>query len=162
MHNGPAISHVLFDLDGLLINSEEIYTNQLSKFLTRHGKTFTYEAKRLMMGRKPIEAASALQKKYDLPMTPEEVLRDYRKELPHEIWHTAILMPGARKLIEHLNAQSIPMAVATGSASDQVEHKMWNFKDVWTHMHHVVASGDDPEVKIFTNRFRVYAFLHMI
>lgn len=146
MHNDLVISHILFDLDGLLIDSEKIYTEQLSKFLSKYGKDFTYEAKRLMMGRKPIEAAAELQKKYDLPMSAEVVLQEYRKELPSEIWHTASLLPGVRKLIEHLSNISFPMAIATGSISSQVEHKMWNNKDLWRRIHHIVASGDDPEV----------------
>ncbi|KAM3176386.1 hypothetical protein ACTXT7_006596 [Hymenolepis weldensis] len=141
------IKHVLFDLDGLLINSEKIYTEQLSKYLARHGKVFTYKAKCLMMGRKPLEAAEALKQEYNLPMSKEEVLEDYRRELPLEIWHTVSLMPGARKLIEYLSKNSVGIAIATGSSSNQVLHKMWNFKDVWQNVHHVVAAGDDPEVK---------------
>lgn len=137
---------MLFDLDGLLINSEQIYTNQLSKFLSRHGREYNYRVKRLMMGRKPLEAAGIMCQEYNLPMTPNEVLEDYGKELPLEIWHSATLMPGAQKLIEHLKQNSIPMAVASGSSSQQVPHKMWNHRDLWQHIHHVVAAGDDPEV----------------
>ncbi|VUZ46784.1 unnamed protein product [Hymenolepis diminuta] len=130
MREGFRIEHVLFDLDGLLINSEKIYTEQLSKYLARHGKVFTYKAKCLMMGRKPLEAAEALKQEYNLPMSKEEVLEDYRRELPLEIWHTVSLMPGARKLIEYFSKNSVEMAIATGSSSSQVLHKMWNFKDV--------------------------------
>ncbi|KAL5963217.1 Pseudouridine-5'-phosphatase [Taenia solium] len=146
MHEKVRVTHVLFDLDGLLINSEQIYTNQLSKFLSRHGREYTYRVKRLMMGRKPLEAANIICKEYNLPMTPSEVLEDYKKELPLEIWHTATLMPGVQRLIEHLKQNSIPMAVASGSTSQQVPHKMWNHRDVWQHINHVVAAGDDPEV----------------
>nr|CDS31883.1 haloacid dehalogenase hydrolase [Hymenolepis microstoma] len=141
------IKHVLFDLDGLLINSEKIYTERLSEYLAKHGKVFTYKAKCLMMGRKPLEAAEALKQEYSLPMSTEEVLEDYRRELPLEIWHTVSLMPGARKLVEYLSRSSIEMAIATGSSSNQVPHKLWEFKDLWQKIHHVVAAGDDPEVK---------------
>lgn len=146
MHQKVRFSHVLFDLDGLLISSEKIYTDQLSKYLARHGKTFTYRAKCLMMGRKPLEAAEVLKNAYNLPMTPQEILEDYKKEIPLEIWHTAILMPGVRRLIEYFAKHKIPMAIATGSTSNQVPHKMWNYKEVWRHINHVVAAGDDPEV----------------
>ncbi|EUB58122.1 Haloacid dehalogenase-like hydrolase domain-containing protein 1A [Echinococcus granulosus] len=146
MHEKVRVTHVIFDLDGLLINSEQIYTNQLSKFLSRHGKEYTYRVKRLMMGRTPMEAANIMCKEYDLPMAPSEVLEDYQKELPLEIWHTATLMPGVHRLIEYLSQNSIPMAVASGSTSQQVPHKMWNHREVWQHISHVVTAGDDPEV----------------
>ena len=141
------VAHVLFDLDGLLINSEEIYTEQIAKFLARYGKVFTYHAKRLMMGRKAVEAAEALRNEYDLPLTASEIVEEYSKQLPPEIWHKAKLMPGVQKLIEHLHRNSIPMAIATGSEYSQISHKLWNNEEVWQMIHHVVASGDDPEAK---------------
>lgn len=141
------VTHVLFDLDGLLINSEDIYTEQLIVLLNRLGKVYTHHAKRLIMGRKPIEGAEALRKEYDLPMTASEIATEYSKELPLEIWRKAKLLSGVQRLIEHLHLNSIPMAIATGSEHPQLVYKMWNNKDVWQLIHHVVASGDDPEVK---------------
>ena len=146
MLNGSQVSHVLLDLDGLLIDSERIYTERITEFVARYGKVFSYRVKRLMMGRKPLEFAEVLRKEYDLPMAADEVLKEYRKHIPVEVFHEAALMPGARRLIQYLHRNSIPMAVATGSSHFQIPHKMWNDKDVWQLIHHIVASGDDPEV----------------
>ncbi|VDM18246.1 unnamed protein product [Hydatigera taeniaeformis] len=140
------VKHVLFDLDGLLINSEDIYTAELSRFLSSYGKEYSYQVKRLMMGRKPLEAAAIMCREYNLPMKPVELVEEYKRLFPMEIWHTATLMPGVQKLIEYFKENSIPMAVASGSMSQQVPHKMWNHREVWQHISHVVASGDDPEV----------------
>ena len=147
MHEMMKVTHVLFDLDGLLINSEPIYTEQRIKFLARYGKVFTEHVKRLIMGRKPIEAAEILRKEYDLPLTASEIVEVNYRELLPEIWQKANLMPGAKKLIEHLHRCSIPMAIATGSRYPQLIHKLSNNKEVWQLIHHTVASGDDPEVR---------------
>ena len=146
MHEKPQITHVLFDLDGLLINSEKIYTERISKFLARYGKVFSYHVKCLTIGRKPMDVAEILRKEYDLPISADEVLQEYRESIPPEVFHEVELMPGARKLIEHLHANAIPMAVATGSLRFQIPHKTWNNKDIWQLINHFVASGDDPEV----------------
>ena len=142
----PQITHVLFDLDGLLINSEQIYTEQMIELFARHGKAFSYDVKRLVMGRKPLEAIEILRKQLDLNMTVEEATQEYQRAFSPEIFHKATLMPGVRKLVEHLHRNSIPMAIATGSEQSHLADKMWNDKDIWQLIHHVVASGDDPEV----------------
>lgn len=100
------------------------------------------------MGRKSLDTAEVLRREYNLPMTADEVFKEYRKCIPIEIFHEATLMPGVRKSIKHLHRNSIPMTVATGSSHFQISHKMWNDKDIWQLIHHIVASADDPEVVI--------------
>uniref|UniRef100_A0A5K3FJR4 Pseudouridine-5'-monophosphatase n=1 Tax=Mesocestoides corti TaxID=53468 RepID=A0A5K3FJR4_MESCO len=147
MRQSPQVTHVLFDLDGLLINSEEIYTDVYSNFLLKYGKQFTYHAKTLMMGRKTLEAVTALKDFYELPMSATEIIEELKSNFPPEIWRKAELMPGAKKLVDHLYSNSVPMAIATGSFSSQIKDKTWNIGDVMKCISHVVAGGDDPEVK---------------
>uniref|UniRef100_A0A5K3G1B0 Pseudouridine-5'-monophosphatase n=1 Tax=Mesocestoides corti TaxID=53468 RepID=A0A5K3G1B0_MESCO len=146
MRQSPQVTHVLFDLDGLLINSENIYTEIVSNFLAKHGKQFTYHAKKLMMGRKTLEAVTALKEFYELPMSITEINEELKSRLPPEIWHKVDLLPGAKKLVNHLYSNSVPMAIATGSFSSQIKDKTWNIGDVMKCISHVVAAADDPEV----------------
>ena len=69
------VTHVIFDMDGLLINTEDLYTRALSKFCRNYGKEFTMEIKMKQMGRKTEEAAKVLIDALDLPCTVE----DYRR-----------------------------------------------------------------------------------
>ena len=39
-------------------------------------------------------------------------------------WHEATLMPGAGRLMEHLKAHNVPVALATSSSRDFFERKM--------------------------------------
>jgi HAD superfamily hydrolase (TIGR01509 family) len=53
---------------------------------------------------------------------------------------------GVLRLIHHLHANGVPMAVATGSHKRHFALKTQNHKEMFTLMHHVVM-GDDPDVK---------------
>lgn len=45
------VTHVIFDSDGLLIDSEKYYTEALVETAKKHGKVFTNEIKVAMMGK---------------------------------------------------------------------------------------------------------------
>ena len=70
-----AVTHVIFDMDGLLINTEDLYTLALDQFCAKFGKKFTIELKMKMMGRKTDESAKVLIEALQLPCTPEEYKR---------------------------------------------------------------------------------------
>ena len=66
------ISHVIFDLDGLLLNTEIFYTQIISEYASRFGKEYTWELKQQMMGRKEHESAKLAIDYMGLPITAEE------------------------------------------------------------------------------------------
>ena len=51
------ITHVVFDIDGLLLDTEKFYTEVQEIILARYNKTFDWAIKAKMMGKKAIEAA---------------------------------------------------------------------------------------------------------
>lgn len=58
------------------------------------------------------------------------------------------LLPGVEKLVAHLHAHSIPMAVATGAGHLNYNHGAANFPEFFgKYIHHAVCAFDDPEVK---------------
>ncbi|KAJ3267711.1 Pseudouridine-5'-phosphatase, partial [Terramyces sp. JEL0728] len=69
-----AVTHVLFDMDGLLLDTEAVYTKVNSDILARFGKTFEWELKKQMMGRKEYDAALVLIETTKIPLTPDEYL----------------------------------------------------------------------------------------
>ena len=74
------VTHVIFDMDGLLINTEDLYTLALNKFCGKFGKEFTIELKMKMMGRKTEESAKVLIESLQLPCSPDEYKRYKRSE----------------------------------------------------------------------------------
>lgn len=102
------ITHVIFDMDGLLLDTEPFYTIVQQEIASRHGKEFTFEIKAKMMGQKAIEAAKIFVAELGLEglITPEEVLIQRESRLD-EMFPTAELMPGAERLLRHLHANNV-------------------------------------------------------
>ena len=62
----PNITHILFDMDGLLLDTERLYTIAQQKILDRFGIQFTWEVKSKMMGRKALDAVNVMLDIYNI------------------------------------------------------------------------------------------------
>ncbi|KPJ10757.1 Pseudouridine-5'-monophosphatase [Papilio machaon] len=74
------VTHVLFDLDGLLIDSERLYTEAFSNICAKYDKEFTWELKRSILGFQGHECAERIIKTLDLPLTGESFMEECKKE----------------------------------------------------------------------------------
>ncbi|KAL9260628.1 (DL)-glycerol-3-phosphatase 1, mitochondrial-like protein [Drosera capensis] len=143
----PRITHVIFDMDGLLLDTEKFYTEVQEIILARYNKTFDWSLKAKMMGKKAIEAARVFVEETGLSdsLSAEDFLVE-RETMLQSMFPTSDLMPGADSLIRHLHAHGVPICVATGSHKRHFELKTQRHRELFALMHHIVL-GDDPEVK---------------
>ncbi|KAE9602423.1 hypothetical protein Lal_00050082 [Lupinus albus] len=141
------ITHVIFDMDGLLLDTENFYTQVQEIVLARYNKTFDWNLKPKMMGKKAIEAARVFVHETGISdsLTAEQFLLE-REDMLRDLFPTSDLMPGASRLIRHLHAKGVPFGLATGSHRQHFELKTQRHGEIFSLMHHVVL-GDDPEVK---------------
>lgn len=141
-----SISHVIFDMDGLLLDTEQFYTVVQQKILARFGKKFEWSLKSKMMGKKALEAGQILVKELGLEgqITPEEFIAE-RESMLESMFPNSELLPGVDRLVRHLHSHGVPMAIATSSHKRHFELKTTNHADLIALMHHVVV-GDDPSV----------------
>ncbi|GBP36165.1 Pseudouridine-5'-phosphatase [Eumeta japonica] len=140
------VTHVLFDLDGLLIDSEKFYTQAFSTVCAKYGKKFTWALKASLLGFQGRECADKIISALELPITREEFMTEASKEYEILFPHVQ-LMPGAERLVEHLHKKGVPIALATSSSQESVDMKMQNHKDFLNLFHHKTMGSSDPDVK---------------
>ena len=147
------ITHVVFDMDGLLLDTESMYSDAQQKILDRFGKKFNFEVKGLMMGKKAADGAQVFIKYYELEdrYSPEEFIKE-RTEILESMFPTAKLLPGVKRILEHLYSHGIPMAIATGSDDRNFKLKSTLhtelFNKVFKHVitaDQITKSKPDPE-----------------
>jgi pseudouridine-5'-monophosphatase len=136
------VSHVLFDMDGLLLDTENAYTVVQQQIAARHGKEFTWTLKSKMMGQKAIEAAQIFVSELNLEsvLTPEDFLSQ-REAALDEMFPNSNLLPGVEKLILHLKFHNIPFCLATSSHRRHFELKTTNHTKLFSLFDHI-TTGD--------------------
>lgn len=137
-------THVVYDMDGLLLDTERFYTEVTQQIVGRYGKVFDWSVKSHMVGRPAIESARYLVDALALPLTPEDYLHE-REALLEALMPTAEPMPGAVALTEALARRGVPQAVATSSGRRFFDLKTQRHR-AWFAVFASVVVGDDPRI----------------
>ncbi len=135
----------IFDVDGLLLETESIYTRVTQQIVGRFGKTFDWSIKGNMIGRPQLDSARYLVEALELPISAEQYLEERNSLLRKEFANNDPL-PGAERLLRHLHRHQVPIAVATSSDKELFEIKITRHKS-WFSLFNVVVTGDDAEVE---------------
>ncbi|KAH7108327.1 HAD-like protein [Auriculariales sp. MPI-PUGE-AT-0066] len=141
------VKFALFDLDGLLIDTESIYTLTLpDEILAPYGCEMTYEIKSGLMGKNEAQATAHLFNALPpIALTPDEYIQQRRK-LQDQRWPRVQLMPGAARLISHLHRHGIPIAIATGSSRAEFTLKTAHLQDVFKLFEGRAICSDDTQM----------------
>ncbi|MFM7268639.1 MAG: HAD family hydrolase [Cyanobium sp.] len=143
----PTPAACLFDLDGLLLDTEPIHGQAWLAAAASFGTTLSPAQLLQLRGRRRHDCARQV-----LAWIAEagqqcggvESLLAVRQPLAETLLARAPAMPGAASLIRHCHALAIPMALATSSSRSAVEHKA--APHPWLSLITVRVHGDDPEL----------------
>ena len=141
----PNISCLIYDMDGLLLDTEGIYTEVTQQIVGEYGKVFDWSVKEKIIGRRSIQAAEIIVESLDLPISPQDYL-DSRKDVLLEKFKDTEALPGAKEMTTHFFKLGIPQAFATSSSSPMFEAKFEKHKK-WFSQFAQIVRGDDPELK---------------
>ncbi len=108
------IEAVIFDLDGVIIDSEQIWDDVRERYVRERGGRYDAEAQRAMMGMSSTEWSRFIHEELGVEATPAEINAEvvelmaarYRDQLP--------VVPGAREAVERM-AASFPLGLASSS-----------------------------------------------
>ncbi len=111
---------VVFDLDGVLLQSEEVWDAVRERYVREAGGRYDEEVQRAMMGMSAPEWSRYLHDEAGVREDPEDINRDvvermleaYRRELP--------LLPGAVEAVRR-TAESFPLGLASSSNREVFE-----------------------------------------
>ncbi|MFI6323126.1 HAD family hydrolase [Nonomuraea sp. NPDC050556] len=141
---------VIFDLDGVIVDSEPVWEQVRRAFVAEHGGTWQPDTQRRLMGMSTQEWAAYLSGELGVRLTPDEVARGvvdqmaarYAKELP--------LLPGAVEAVTSVAARH-RLGLASSSPRRLIdtvlaEAGLAGFFEVTVSTEEVSRGKPDPEV----------------
>ena len=142
----PAISAVAFDMDGLMVNTEELYTTVGETILERRGHQFTAELKNEMMGLPGDVAWQVMIDAHRLTDSPAELDAECEVIFADLLPSRLQAMPGLMDLLAFLEEHDIPRCVATSSSHRFAERVLGQIQ-VLQRVAFVVTAEDVPRGK---------------
>jgi beta-phosphoglucomutase-like phosphatase (HAD superfamily) len=111
----PTPSAVVFDNDGLLLDTEEAWTRAEETLFTGLGREFTVEHKRTLIGSSRSLAATKLETILERPGDGEALMDELHELVMEEALKGVAPRPGAVELLARLTDAGILLAVASNS-----------------------------------------------
>ena len=137
------LSAIIFDLDGVLADSEPWWSEIDAKLLAEHGVTYRGEHHQNVVGVSYRLAVEFYKKAFGLAVPAEEMMRR-RGEIATEFFADRVdLFPNVKEVLEELRQMKLHLAVATSSVSASARpfldrHQLTGFFEV-------IVTGEEVE-----------------
>lgn len=133
----------VFDLDGVLLDTEPLYTEATQSVVEPFGKTYTWAIKRRIMGATAQHGADVIIAELGLPISAAEYL-SRRRRILERLFPNARPIAGAETLVRALAGLGLRLGIATSS-----ERSLFSLKTrhhPWFDLFSTVVCGDDPRL----------------
>ena len=114
------IDAVVFDLDGVIVDSEQVWDEVRQNYTRAVGGTFTEEATRAMMGMSSTEWSRYMAESLGVPGTPQQINVDIVALMLERYGEAPPLIPGAVDAVRRIGALW-PLAIASSSNPELIE-----------------------------------------
>jgi HAD superfamily hydrolase (TIGR01509 family) len=114
------IEAVVFDLDGLLLDTEQLWDEVREQLARERGGRWHDRAQRDMMGMSSREWSRYMHETIGLPEPPEEINREVVERLAAAYRERLPAIPGAREAVERLAARW-PLGLASSSNRELID-----------------------------------------
>ncbi|KAI1259881.1 HAD-like domain-containing protein [Xylariaceae sp. FL1019] len=158
----PAVRACIFDLDGLLLNTEDIVTHCLNNILTKYGRpTIPRSIRAQLMGIPKSSDGDVFHDWAKLPISREQFSRELTEEVRTH-YPECKAMPGALELLSklsyaHSTATGEKIAVALASSSESHAYESKTSRPEAKQLMSMIPSnrrilGDDPRIREGRNK----------
>lgn len=147
----PDVRAVVFDVDGLMFNTEQLYVQVGTEVLRRRGHQMTLDLLDAMMGLRPHQAIARMIQWHGLEETVAEIEAESMEIFGPVLDQQLRPMTGLLSLLAALESAGKPKAVATSSRVDFVTDVLSRF-DLIARFEFILTAEDvthgkpDPEI----------------
>jgi HAD superfamily hydrolase (TIGR01509 family) len=135
------IQAVAFDMDGLLLNTEDLYEEVTKELLSRRGKSFKNEVRRRMIGLPAPRAYEVLIQSESLEETWEELHQETESIFDGMLETRLMSLLGVQETLQAVHRKGIPRCVAT-SSTKTFAHRALQIVGVLEHLDFVVTAEE--------------------
>ena len=114
------IEAVVFDLDGVLLDSEQVWDGVREQLTREHDGRWQDRAHVEMMGMSSVEWSRYMHDELGVPDVPEKISAEVVRRLEHVYRERLPLIDGAREAVERL-AASWPLGLASSSNRELID-----------------------------------------
>src|SRR5690349_11359064 len=107
------IRAVIFDMDGVIVDSEEYWWQSRVDFAARRGKPWTMDDQRVAMGRSTIEWARVMHERLSLNESLDDVMSEVIAGVNRLLTERLPVLPGAIEAVK-MSDEAYPVALASG------------------------------------------------
>lgn len=122
------IRGVIFDVDGVMLNSMPVWENLGELYLKRLGIEAEKDIREKLFSMSIEEAAGYLISQYGLDKTPEEIISGLNREVKDYYEQRVPLKEGVRQYLQEFRERKIPMAIATSGDRQNAEAALKRLK----------------------------------
>lgn len=141
---------VVFDNDGLLLDTESVWTRAEQDLFARRDLEFTPADKRELVGTSAAIAGGVLERRLGEPGRAAELIEELNVLVVAELEHGVEAMIGARELLENLRRRGTPIGLVSNSPLHFVQRSLQivgfeEIFDVVLSAHEVAAPKPAPD-----------------
>jgi HAD superfamily hydrolase (TIGR01509 family) len=115
------IQTVIFDMDGVLVDSEPFGFEALRRVMTRHGLPYTEDENAEFLGRTTLDSCHILKQRHGLPASVETLADWYVEGMLEQIARGPVPMIGVPEVLQRVRASGYRMALASSAEVRVIE-----------------------------------------
>jgi HAD superfamily hydrolase (TIGR01509 family) len=137
---GSLPAAVLFDMDGLLLDSEEVWFAAETEMMAEYGAPWGAADHAALVGSAMAVSSAYIAARAGESVTAEEIATELQNRMAVRLKEPQVLLPGAARLIAEVDAAGIPRALVSSTVRSLIDAALAGIAPI---TFNVIVAGDD-------------------